>query len=383
MGRDVPLIAATIENLVIALAYLGIGAYVAPKFTLGTSSNLAARVTKWCGIVFFVSCAMTHLELAYHAQPPEDFAAYTIGEWLSSWHGQVIHGLQAASGVVFLVLAVGNLSIRIYSKNFYEEMLDEYTRELEAVAPPVSRVDLHNPEHANWIAMLKDAIERDAMKMVYQPIVNIKTQKVVGFEALARFRSYPDTNPEQWFVAASRFGLAKELELQAVRLALADSENLPGATYLTLNVSQETFLSNELVDLLVDRGPRTHRYVLELTEHIATVRYKPLLDASSLLHYMGVKIGVDDVGSGFASMRRVIELKPEILKVDRTLSINVVTDEHQQALVRALVNYAKEVGVSVVVEGVETKAQVDVLTSLGVRFGQGYYFGRPESLPVK
>ena len=123
---------AVITNLAIAFAYLGIGIYVTPKFSLAAPSR-GSRLAKLSGLTFFVTCGITHLELASHS-----LRAGTGGgggdahtSWLVGWHGLLVHGVQAVAGLGFLALATQYLQIRIFNKQYYEDVLDERIRQIE------------------------------------------------------------------------------------------------------------------------------------------------------------------------------------------------------------------------------------------------------------
>ena len=122
---------AVLSNLGIALAYLGIGLYVTPKFSLAGPSA-GSRLAKLAGLGFFVTCGMTHLELAAHAsQEVTAIATDAQAEWLVSWHGLLIHGVQAVAGLAFLALASRYLQVRIYNKQYYERVLDDRISDIE------------------------------------------------------------------------------------------------------------------------------------------------------------------------------------------------------------------------------------------------------------
>jgi len=118
---------AVAMNVIIALAYLGIGLYVSPKFTIAAGA-LGAKAARFAGMTFFVTCAGTHLELAYHAttMPPQ------VGPWFDAWHGTLIHTVQGVAGWMFTVLAVKYLTVRIMNRSHYEAVLDERIEQLKA-----------------------------------------------------------------------------------------------------------------------------------------------------------------------------------------------------------------------------------------------------------
>lgn len=127
---DLRMSAAVISNLGIAFAYLGIGLYITPKFSLAAPSH-ASRLVKLFGLAFFVTCGITHLELAAYAREEAQAAAGSQAAWLVSWHGLTIHVLQGIAGLGFLGLASRHLQIRVFNKQYYEHVLDERIRQIE------------------------------------------------------------------------------------------------------------------------------------------------------------------------------------------------------------------------------------------------------------
>ena len=128
MRSDLLVPVAVGTNLAISFAYLAIGVYITPKFSLAAPSS-GSRLAKLCGLAFFVTCGITHLELALHASAAGGAAADE--RWLVSWHGLAIHAVQAVAGLGFLALATRYLQVRIYNKQYYEHVLDERIREIE------------------------------------------------------------------------------------------------------------------------------------------------------------------------------------------------------------------------------------------------------------
>lgn len=129
---DARTVAAVLSNLAIAFAYMGIGLYITPKFSLAAPSR-GSRLAKLFGLAFFVTCAITHLELAAHARGASEAEAGVDPQaaWLLSWHGLIIHVVQGLAGLGFLGLASRYLQIRVFNKQYYEHVLDERIRQIE------------------------------------------------------------------------------------------------------------------------------------------------------------------------------------------------------------------------------------------------------------
>lgn len=211
-----------------------------------------------------------------------------------------------------------------------------------------------------------------------QPIVEIATGRTSGYEALSRFPRFDDWTPDRWFREADLLGLGNALEASAVRAALSLLPRLPTRTSLSVNVSARALCSSdELTGLLV--GPSSSRLVLELTEHAQVDDYDELLGALQTVRAAGVRVAVDDAGSGYAGLEHILRLQPEVLKLDRTLVDGVAHHLGRQAMCIAMVGFTQRMDTSLVAEGVETKEDLEVLAAVGVPLAQGYLLGRPEA----
>jgi PAS domain S-box-containing protein len=221
-------------------------------------------------------------------------------------------------------------------------------------------------------------INHGLLRTVFQPIVDLERSSVIGFEALSRFPGEP-TRPDQWFADAIAVGLGVALEMHAARTAIAAMPELPDDTYLSVNLSPAALMSVDL-DELMPMDPT--RLVLELTEHARVGDYEALRAAVQRLRADGVRIAVDDAGAGFASFRHILELEPDIVKIDLSISQGIADDPARQALVGGVADLALKSGATLVAEGVEDPRDLDRLSVLGVSHFQGYLFGRPSPLPV-
>jgi EAL domain-containing protein (putative c-di-GMP-specific phosphodiesterase class I)/CheY-like chemotaxis protein len=228
-------------------------------------------------------------------------------------------------------------------------------------------------------ARITRAVSGRGWHLVYQPIAELETRTVVGFEALTRFTMPPERPPDAWFKEAAAVGLGVELELVVVESALRSLRRLPVDTYLSLNVSHRTALSQELVTLLRPRDPE--QIVVEITEHERVDDYEDLGTALGLLRKLGVRVAIDDAGAGFASLRHILDIRPDVIKLDVGLTRGIDVDAGRRALAAALISFGDQMGVQIVAEGIETTEELEILRGLGARYGQGYYLGRPGPLP--
>lgn len=231
---------------------------------------------------------------------------------------------------------------------------------------------------ATIAARLEAALSRDGLRIAYQPIFDLGRALPSGFEALCRFAPEPYRTPDLWFAEAGAVGRQVELELAAMAAALEALHVLPESVSLSINASPETVLQGDLFALL--EGWPLERIVLELTEHAAVACYDTLGRALAPLRFMGVKLAVDDAGAGYAGLQHIVRLRPDILKLDMTLTRNIDTDWPRRALASAMVHFVSETRATIVAEGIETPAELEALRALGVHRGQGYLLGRPQGL---
>lgn len=167
----------------------------------------------------------------------------------------------------------------------------------------------------------------------------------------------------------------RELEMAVIEKAIEVLPDLPGGAYLSLNLSPATLQRGQLEALLESVGPS--RIVLEITEHDAIDDYEQFAAVLAPLRQKGLALAVDDAGAGYASFRHILKLKPDIIKLDVSLTQNIDTDPGRRALAVALIQFAAETGSKIVAEGVETEGNLDMLRRLRVNKVQGYLLGRP------
>ena len=222
-------------------------------------------------------------------------------------------------------------------------------------------------------AEVRELIARADNTVALQPVLELATLEVVGQEALARFGGRIPT--DRWFRAAGLHGLGAELERLTLARALGTLAGLPAAQFLAINASPAALHDEGILELL--EGSDLSRLVVEITEHDAVNDYGRTREALAVLRSRGARIAVDDVGAGFASLRHVLLLQPDVVKLDTSLTRDVHDNQRQQAIVRALVRFSAEVGATVLAEGIEVAEQVPALVDAGVTLGQGWHLGIP------
>ncbi|PSR17763.1 diguanylate phosphodiesterase [filamentous cyanobacterium CCP3] len=232
--------------------------------------------------------------------------------------------------------------------------------------------------HQEMTQRVTSALESQAFTLVYQPIVRLADRKIIGFEALTRFRARPIRSPDVWFSEAAEVGYSEQLEMAAIARALESLAAIPKDIYLSLNVSPDNIL-NGAVERVLQHAP-LHRIVLEVTEHDPIPDYSSFGERLAPLRDRGVRLAIDDAGAGYANFLHILQLSPDIIKLDISLIRNIDTDLTRRALTAALVGFAQQTSSYIVAEGVETPAELTALQQLQVNTAQGYLLGYPISL---
>lgn len=225
---------------------------------------------------------------------------------------------------------------------------------------------------------IQRAIAEGAPRIVYQPIYSLLRDEVAGAEALSRFDSLPPRPPDVWFNAAHEAGVGMDLELCAIEHALVALDRMPAPLTLSINTSPELLISGRLIPVL--RNVDLTRIALEVTEHAAVTDYDALVSALAPFRERGALLSIDDAGAGYASMRHILNLKPDVIKLDMSLTRDIDTDASKRALAKGLIAFAHEIGSTIIAEGVETESELATLRAIGVDKVQGYYLSKPKTL---
>jgi EAL domain-containing protein (putative c-di-GMP-specific phosphodiesterase class I) len=225
---------------------------------------------------------------------------------------------------------------------------------------------------------IHSALSPGMLWMMYQPICDLRNVQIVGFEALSRFRLLPETRPDVLFNEAHEAGMGTMLEAKAIGLGLEALHHFSSNIYVSVNISADTILDPVFTSIF--DGIPLERVTLEITEHAAVERYQQVKTALEPMRERGMQLAVDDAGAGFSSFRHILELAPDRIKLDRSLTRNVSGDPARRALVAAFVRFAQDTGTRLIAEGVETETELHALQELGVEKAQGYYLGRPMPL---
>jgi diguanylate cyclase (GGDEF)-like protein/PAS domain S-box-containing protein len=225
-------------------------------------------------------------------------------------------------------------------------------------------------QRAEILTLLEDD---DQINILYQPLLDLRTARIAGFEALARFNTPVQRPPNVWFSQAHRVGLGPRLEAAALRKALA-MPGRPPAAYVAVNVSPSTLASEEVRETLPDDLTNV---TIEITENELVTAAASLDETLNGLRERGAKIAVDDAGAGYAGFTQLLRIKPNVIKLDRALVHGVSQDEYRAALIASFVGFARSIGALVCAEGIETLQDLRTLADLDVTYGQGYVLAPP------
>lgn len=232
-------------------------------------------------------------------------------------------------------------------------------------------------------SLLMDILQKECIHTVFQPIVSLENGSVFGYEALSRI-TIPacDINIEELFQMAYHQDRLWDLEKLCRIKALQNAATQPSHSMLFLNVDANIiydpkFNAGFTVEKLNEYGIGADSVIIEITEHNAARNMKGF--TSSVRHYQAqrFKIAIDDFGSAYSGLSRVCSLSPEFLKIDMELVRAIDKDGLKRSAVATTVDFCRQAGIKVIAEGIETVAELNVLISLGVDFGQGYYLSRP------
>jgi diguanylate cyclase (GGDEF)-like protein len=213
----------------------------------------------------------------------------------------------------------------------------------------------------------------EAVRTVFQPIIDLRTGDIAAYEALSRFDGPVDHPPNVWFEQAHRCGLGYRLEALAFERAVSTPDR-PADTYLTVNLSLSSLASDEVRAVLPER---LDGVVIEITENELVTDKADVLAAMALVRERGARLAVDDAGSGYAGLQHVMRLEPDVIKLDRALVDGVAGDPVKAALIEAFVRYARRIDASICAEGIETIEDLERLADIDVAYGQGWAIARP------
>jgi diguanylate cyclase len=249
-------------------------------------------------------------------------------------------------------------------------------------------MDARAQERAALEYALRTAVRNDEILPHFQPLVHLRDGSITGYEVLARW-PHPTlglVTPDQFIPIAVEVGLISELTFNILRRACRESLNWPGAPGISLNIApvqlQDPSLPQKLLKILAECGFPPGRLEIEITEDALVSDLESARALLTSLKNVGVKISLDDFGTGYSSLRHLRELPFDHLKIDRSFVTNMSDSEEALSIVRTIVQLAKNLGLGVTAEGIESAEQAAELHALGCERGQGFHLGKPALTPV-
>ncbi len=230
---------------------------------------------------------------------------------------------------------------------------------------------------------IKNAIAKGQIVPYYQPLVDLISHKVLGYEILARW-NHPERGvilPEVFIPIAEDTNTIGELTYSVLAQAVRDAKTWPSDVFLSLNLSPRQFadpwLAQRILAILTEAGFPPQRLEIEITETAVVQRLDEAKLTLESLRNLGVSVALDDFGTGYSGLHHLRELTLDTLKIDRSFVMNMLTNPEEAKIVEAILSLGKALGLQVTAEGIETKEVLDRLTELGCGTGQGFLFGRP------
>jgi diguanylate cyclase (GGDEF)-like protein len=233
---------------------------------------------------------------------------------------------------------------------------------------------------------LQRAVEQGRIQPAFQPIVDLRSRRLAGYESLARWTD--DTlgavSPGEFVPLAEELGIIRRLGASILERSLAEAGRLGGDWRVSVNLSplqlEEPDLIDKIEDALEYSGVVPGRLCLEITESAIIKQPDKAIRAMEDLRALGIRLAIDDFGTGYSSLSMLRKLPVHILKIDRSFVMEITRSNADLQLVRAIIGIAQDFGLDVTAEGIESEEQAELLTALGCTNGQGYLFGRPACL---
>lgn len=238
------------------------------------------------------------------------------------------------------------------------------------------------------LTRLHEIIDLQLLSALFQPIVQLQSGHIIGYEGLIRGPSdSPLHSPLNLFKVAWANNLTVKLEHLCRQVVLKKFAELDLPGKLFLNVSPECLLQRDAkhgqtLDMIHQIGIHPERVIIELTENQPTYDYQLLGQAVTHYRQMGFQIAIDDLGEGFSSLRLWSELRPEYVKIDMHFIQGINNDPVKMQFVKSIQEIAEQSGTMVIAEGIETQAEMLLIRNLGVAHGQGYHIARPHMQPA-
>ena len=244
-------------------------------------------------------------------------------------------------------------------------------------------------EHRQWVeSELHSAFKRGDFELHYQPQLDLTNQRIVGYEALIRWR-HPTRGmipPMEFIPIAEETGMIVPIGEWVLRKACNDAHMLPDDCFVAVNISPVQFMTKDFMamvrSILNETGVKPQKLELEVTETAMMQDRERAARILEELCAMGISVAVDDFGTGYSNLSYLIDFSFQKLKIDRSFIARMEQDSNSGAVVSTIVGLSWALGVHTIAEGVETESQATLLRAAGCEVVQGYFYGRPEPLVI-
>ncbi len=245
-------------------------------------------------------------------------------------------------------------------------------------------INLYYSKDLKWI------LDNESIITYFQPIIDAHTKEIVGYECLSRGLKEDGTimPPNLMFEAARKtemlFNLDRQCRISAIKHAkLKNIDKMLFINFAPTSIYNPEFCLRDTVKTAQELNIDPQKITFEVVETEKVDNINHLKNIFDYYREMGFKVGLDDVGSGYSSLKMIAELKPDIIKIDMELVRDIHKDTTKKAIVSSIIALTKDLGAKSLAEGTETKEEAETLLSLGVDMLQGYFFGKPSPEPAK
>lgn len=242
---------------------------------------------------------------------------------------------------------------------------------------------------SNKQQQLIQIVNQRELSSLYQPIVDMQDNRIIGYEALIRGPADGYFNaPINLFGAASQYGMLSALEMLAQEISVKHFSQLKLDGKLFLNISPNTlqemsFHENETLDIIHQFGLNADQTVIEISEQYPLHDYETIKKATRLYKQLGFQLAIDDLGAGYAGLRSWSEICPDYVKIDRHFITGIQADQVKQDFVRSIIDISNSLNCRIIAEGLETQEELETICRMGIRYVQGYLLGRPLASPAR
>jgi diguanylate cyclase (GGDEF)-like protein len=247
-------------------------------------------------------------------------------------------------------------------------------------------LSLANKDRINIETQLRRSLENNEIIVYYQPMVDIPSKRIAGFEALARWVKQDGTivQPDDFIPLAEEIGLIVDIGNYLINSAAQQTVAWVtrfGQTFTSVNFSSRQFkqfdFANEVLKALKNAGLQPRYFEMEITESILMNNSSDSMNLLGKLIEQGMGVAIDDFGTGYSSLSYLTSFPISKIKIDRSFVSKLPHERSALAVVTAIIGLAKSLNLKIVAEGIETDEQLTCLTALGCQYGQGYLFGGP------